>query len=76
MSVVVSVRISKELKKKIEQLKNIVDWNVEIRRFLEERVKEFYRREKIAEIRRVIEMLPEMPRGSVTNYGRGDRDSN
>ena len=76
MSVVVSVRISKELKKKIEQLKNIVDWNVEIRRFLEERVKEFYRREKIAEIRRVIEMLPEMPRGSVTNYGREDRDSN
>lgn len=76
MSNVLSIRIPKEVKRKMELLKDVVDWNEEIRRFLESRVDELYRRKVIEEVRRVIERLPEMPRGTVTAYVRGDRDSN
>jgi len=75
MSDVLSIRIPKEIKRKMELLKDVVDWNGEIRKFLERMVDELYRRRVIEEVRRVIEKLPEMPRGTVTAYVREDRDS-
>lgn len=75
MSDVLSVRVPREIKRKMELLKDLVDWNEEIRKFLERRVDELYRRRVIEEARRVIEKLPEMPRGTVTAYVREDRDS-
>jgi DNA-binding transcriptional regulator GbsR (MarR family) len=75
MSDVLSIRIPKEIKRKMELLKDVVDWNEEIRKFLERRVDELYRRRIVEEVRRVIEKLPEMPRGAVTAYVREDRDS-
>jgi len=35
MSDVLSIRIPKEIKRKMELLKDVVDWNEEIRKFLE-----------------------------------------
>ena len=75
MSDVLSIRVPREIKRKMELLKDVVDWNEEIREFLERRVDELYRRRVIEEVRRVIEKLPEMPRGVVTAYVREDRDS-
>ncbi|PUA31598.1 MAG: CopG family transcriptional regulator [Candidatus Terraquivivens tikiterensis] len=75
MSEVFSIRISKDVKKKMELLKDVVDWNEEVRRFIESRVDEFYRSRVIEEVRSVIMKLPETPRGSVTRYVREDRDS-
>lgn len=75
MSDVFSIRISKDVKKKMELLKDVVDWNEEVRRFIESRVDEFYRSRVIEEVRSVIMKLPETPRGSVTRYVREDRDS-
>jgi len=46
VSTVLSVRISKDVKKRMDELRDVVDWNDEIRRFLEARVGELYRREK------------------------------
>lgn len=63
MSDVLSVRIPRDVKNKMELLKEVVDWNEEIRRFLESRVDELYRVKVIEEVRKVIEKLPEMPRG-------------
>ena len=76
MSDVLSIRIPREIKRKMESLKGLVDWNEEIRKFLESRVDELYRRKVIEEVRRIIENLPETPRGTVTAYVREDRDSN
>ena len=70
-----SVRVSKDVKNRMDGPRDIVDWNDEIKRFLEARVDELYRRKIIEEVRRVVELLPEMPRGSITKYVRGDRDS-
>jgi hypothetical protein len=75
MSDVLSIRVPKEIKRKMELLKDVIDWNEEIRKFLECRVDELYRRRVLEEVRKVIERLPEMPRGTVTAYVREDRDS-
>jgi hypothetical protein len=75
VSTVLSIRISKDVKRRMDELRDVVDWNDEIKRFLEARVDELYRRKTIEEVRRVVELLPEMPRGSVTKYVREDRDS-
>jgi hypothetical protein len=75
LSTVLSIRISKDVKRRMDELRDVVDWNDEIKRFLEARVDELYRRKIIEEVRRVVELLPEMPRGSVTKYVREDRDS-
>jgi hypothetical protein len=74
VSTVLSIRISKDVKRRMDELRDVVDWNDEIKRFLEARVDELYRRKIIEEVRRVVELLPEMPRGSVTKYVREDRD--
>ncbi len=75
MSVVVSVRIPRKLREEMDKLRDIVDWSEEIRRFLERRVEELKRVKVLKEVRRVIEELPEVPRGTVTGYVREDRDS-
>ncbi|RLG84140.1 MAG: CopG family transcriptional regulator [Thermoprotei archaeon] len=75
MSVVISVRIPRKLKEKMDSLRNVVNWSEEFRRFLERRVKELYREKVLRDVRRVIEMLPEVPKGTVTGYVREDRDS-
>jgi hypothetical protein len=75
VSTVLSIRISKDVKRRMDELRDVVNWNDEIKRFLEARVDELYRRKTIEEVRRVVELLPEMPRGSVTKYVREDRDS-
>ena len=74
MSVVISFRIPRRLKEKMDSLED-VNWSEEVRRFLEARVGELYRRKVLEEVRRVIEKLPEMPRGTVTEYIGSDRDS-
>ena len=74
MSVVISIRIPRRLKEKMDSLGD-VNWSEEVRRFLEKRVEELRRRKVLEEVRRVIEQLPEAPRGTVTRYVREDRDS-
>lgn len=75
MSTVISVRISKKLKEKMDELKDLVNWSEEIRKFLEKRVKELHRRKVLEEIRKVLEKIPESPKGTAAKYVREDRDS-
>jgi len=76
MSAVISVRIPRKLKEEMDKLRDVVNWNEEIRRFLESKVEELRRIKVLKEVRRIIEQLPEVPRGTVTSYLREDRDSN
>ena len=72
---VVSVRVPKDLKKRMDALKQYVNWSEEIRRFIEERVRELERLRVIEEVEELIKTLPEVPRGSASSYVREDRDS-
>ncbi|MEL9940660.1 MAG: CopG family transcriptional regulator [Ignisphaera sp.] len=76
MSVVICVRIPRKLKKQMDMLRGYADWSEEIRKFIERRVEELHRVRVLEEVRKVVEQLPEVSRGTVTRYVREDRDSN
>lgn len=76
MSVVISVRIPKWLKERLDELRDTVNWSEEIRRYLEKRVREYMKRKTLEEIHRVIEGFPTSEVGTADKYVREDRDSN
>ena len=73
---VVSIRIPRELKKKMERLRPYVKWSDEIRRFIESKVEELNRKLVLEEIRGILSKVPETKRGTAAKYVRDDRDSN
>ena len=75
MSVTVTFRVPRELKERMDRLRGRVNWSEEVRRFLEQRVRELEQVMVIEEVERLIRQLPEVPRGTVTEYVREDRDS-
>ncbi len=75
MSEVLSIRIPRELKKKMEELKNFVDWKQEIIKFLEERVKYYEKQRILKEVNEIIERHPRLPKGTAIELVREDRDS-
>ena len=75
MSVVISVRVPRRLKEEMDKLSSHVNWSEEIRRFLEERVKELRRKRVLEEARKIIDSLSELSPGTATGYVREDRDS-
>jgi hypothetical protein len=74
MSVVFSIRIPRKLKEEMEELKDIIDWRNEIIAFIEERVRMYKRMKALQEITRMLEELPETPRGMAGRIVREDRD--
>jgi hypothetical protein len=75
MSIVFSIRIPRKLKEEMEKLKDLVDWRSEIVAFIEERVRMYKRMKALQEINRMLEELPETPRGMAGRIVREDRDS-
>jgi len=73
VSEVISFKVSKEIKEKYEQLKDVIDWPAELRAFVEERIRK-------AERKRIIHKILEkktreiLPRGSVVAAIREDRE--
>ena len=74
MSVVFSIRIPRKLKEEMEELKDLIDWRNEIIAFIEERVRMYKRMKALQEITRMLEELPETPRGLAGRIVREDRD--
>jgi Arc/MetJ-type ribon-helix-helix transcriptional regulator len=72
---VISVRIPRELKKKMDSLRGVVNWREEIRRFIERRVREIEQERVIGELEKLIQELPPAPKGYAARLVREDRDS-
>ena len=72
---VISVRIPRELKEKMDSLKGVVNWSEEIRRFIERRIREVEQERAIEELEELIRKLPVMPKDYIVRYVREDRDS-
>ncbi|HDJ67036.1 MAG TPA: CopG family transcriptional regulator [Nitrososphaeria archaeon] len=74
MSEVISFKVSRELKKRVEKLKGIIDWPSELRAFVEERV---MAAERSLVIQKILERAPEkiLPAGSVVKAIREERES-
>lgn len=75
MSVTVSFRIPRELKRKMDEYRGLVNWSEEVRRFIERRVREYEQLRAIEELEEIIERIPQTPRGTAAGYVREDRDS-
>jgi len=75
MSVVVSFRIPRELKRRMDRFRDRVDWGELLRRFVEEQVERLEAEEVLKEIESHLEDVPELPRGTVVGWLRGDRGS-
>ena len=73
MSVVVSFRVPRELKQRMERFKN-VDWGELLRRFIEEQVERLEMEELLKAIEKHLEDVPELPRGTAARWLRGDRE--
>jgi len=73
VSEVISFKVSKEIKEKYEQLKDVIDWPAELRAFVEERIRKAERKRIIHKIlkKKTREILP---RGSVVAAIREDRE--
>jgi len=76
LSAVFSIRISRDLKEKMEKYRDRVDWAEEVRRFIEERVKELEAEENFQRILSELEKAPwSVPKGFSEKSVREDRDS-
>jgi len=73
---VLSIRIPKKLKEEMDKLKDVVDWSSEIRAFIEEKVRTYKRIKVLEEVDRILEQLPETPRGLADRLVREDREHN
>ena len=74
-SVVITVRVPRELKEAMDKYSAKVNWSEEIRNFIMRRIAELRREEALSKLNSIIDRLSESPSGSVTSLVREDRDS-
>jgi hypothetical protein len=73
---VVSVRVPRELKEKMQKYRDKINWSEEIRRFIEDKILEAERENTLSKLEELIKQLPTVPRGTAARYVREDRDGN
>jgi predicted transcriptional regulator len=74
LSVVVSFRVPKDLKRKMDELRKYVNWSEELRKFIMNRIREIEQEIAIKELEEIIKKLPQSPKGTAVRYVREDRD--
>jgi len=74
MGKVIAVKVSDEIKKKVKKLKDRVDWPEEIRRFIQDRVREEEAEDNMKNVIKMIEATKPVPRGFSASSVREDRD--
>ena len=74
---VVSFKVRKEVKERMERYKDRVNWAEELRRFVESKLREIEAEENIKKVVEELEKLPiETSKGFSSSSVREDRDSN
>ncbi|MDK2372903.1 MAG: CopG family transcriptional regulator [Candidatus Korarchaeota archaeon] len=76
MSEVVSFKVRRDLKRKMEAFKDRVNWSEELRKFVELKIRELEAKESKERIREKLRNAPwSLQKGSSTKLVREDRDS-
>ncbi len=71
---VISFRIPKELKRCMKEIE--INWSEEVRKFIEEKIREYKRMKALEEIDVMLSNIPKAKKCTARNYVREDRDSN
>jgi len=75
MSEVVSFKVRKEVKEKMRRYRGIVNWSEELRRFVEEKLRELEAREALESVVQELERATwSVPKGFSAGSVREDRD--
>ncbi|MEM0054337.1 MAG: CopG family transcriptional regulator [Nitrososphaeria archaeon] len=75
MSKIIAVKVSDELKKKVDKFKDKINWPEEIRLFIERKIREIEAQEKMKNIIEDIEKTGGVPKGFSVLSVREDRES-
>jgi len=72
---VVSVKVPRWLKEKMDKYRERVNWPEELRKLLIAKVEELERLEALQEALKILEKTPFFPKGTASALVREDRDS-
>lgn len=75
MAKVVAVKVPNELKEGMNRLKDKVRWPDELRRFIEERIREEEARNNLRKVIELVRSTKEVPKSFTSQSVREDRDS-
>ena len=74
MSVTVSFKVKKEVKEKMELYKDVINWNEELRKFVEMKIKELESKKRFEEVlKKLEEGRWSVPEGFARRSVRDDR---
>ncbi len=71
----ISLRISDKTKENFDLFKGKIDWNNELREFIEKKIDEERKKDLLDQLESMISELPVAPQGTAVKLVREDRDS-
>lgn len=71
----ISLRISDKTKENFDLFKGKIDWNNELREFIEKKIDEERKKDLLEQLESMISELPVAPQGTAAKLVREDRDS-
>lgn len=75
MNQVISIRVPEETRSEMKKLRRFINWNQEIRAFIQKRVDDKKKDDVLASVTEHLKKNPVLPSGSAAQLVRTDRDS-
>jgi hypothetical protein len=75
MNQVISIRVPEETRSEMKKLRRFINWNQEIRDFIQKRVDDKKKDDVLASVTECLKKNPALPSGSAAQLVRADRDS-
>jgi len=75
MNQVISIRVPEETRSEMKKLRRVINWNQEIRAFIQKRVDDKKKDDILASVTERLKKNPALPSGSAAQLVRADRDS-
>jgi transposase len=74
MNQVISIRVPEETREEMKKLRRVINWNQEIRDFIQKKVDDKKKDDLLASVTDLLKKNPPVPSGSVAKLVRADRD--
>jgi hypothetical protein len=71
---VISIRVSEETWSEMKKLRRFINWNQEIRAFIQKRVDDKKKDDVLTSVTELLKKNPALPSGSAAQLVRSDRD--
>ena len=75
MNQVISIRVPEQMRSEMKKLRRVINWNQEIRNFIQKRVDDKKKDDVLASVTELLKKNPGLPSGSAVQLVRTDRDS-